>query len=87
MGSPRFCRDTCEDILSKMVAPAAALQRVSKQTAGSLLHYCVSARPNYLCSVVARESAGVPPLKNLDAAIDEALCILTGSSNCADEES
>jgi hypothetical protein len=87
VGSPKFRRDTCEDILSKMVAPAAALQRVSKQTAYSLLHYCVNARPNYLCRVVARENAGVPPLKKFDAAIDEALCILTGSSNCADEES
>ena len=27
-----------------------------------------------------------PPLKRFDAAIDAALCILTGSTNCVDEE-
>jgi hypothetical protein len=69
-----------------MVAPAAALQRVSRQTAYSLLHYCVNARPNYLCRVIARQNAGVGPLKEFDSAIDRALCILTGSTNCADEE-
>ncbi len=86
VGSPRFRRDTCERILTDMIAPAEALQRVSKQTAYSLLHFCVNARPNYLCRVVARQNASVPALKKFDAAIDAALCILTGSTNCVDEE-
>ncbi len=35
-------------ILEDMVAPAAPLQRVSRQAAYSLLHYGVNARLNYL---------------------------------------
>ena len=86
VGTPRYRRDTCKSILEDMVAPAVALQRVSRQTAYSLLHYCVNARPNYLCRVIARQNAGVGPLKDFDSAIDRALCVLTGSTDCADEE-
>ena len=61
VGTPRYRRDTCSRILEDMVAPAAALQRVSRQTAYS--HFCVNARPNYLCRVIARQNAGVGPFK------------------------